>query len=146
MRGLRLPDPGKFMLDMAALRIEIVSLSVPVQPDALLLACSKEFTERVSTSLGHGLVERLRAAGDLAFRAVLLPALRFAVGLEAATLVEVEERAADFMRFEPIGQGANAQSVGIAFGNQFSFLRVVSGLVARDAPVVPEPLDPTGGV
>jgi hypothetical protein len=50
---------------------------------------------------------------------------------------------------EPAVQGGGGEAEfggGVGHGEQLSFLRVVSGLMARDAPVVPEPLDPTGCV
>lgn len=128
MGRLRFPYAFEFVFDMAALRVEIVSLRIAVQAHAGILAFGqpggKKLAHRLAPGRTHGFVQRLAAAGYLAVRAVLLAAFGFAVRLEPAPLVEMEQRAPDLVTFQRVSQRPGTQTIGIFIGQKACFVGI----------------------
>ena len=102
VRLLPLPDRIELIFDMSTLGIEVVALIVAAHADAPGVAAREELAERFRAFLRHRLVERLRAERDLAVLIVLGAPLRLAIGFEPTALIEVEQRAADLVRLQPL--------------------------------------------
>jgi hypothetical protein len=76
--------------------------------------------ERRRAGVAHGLMEPDHARSDLAVF-LILAAVSFAVGFEAAPLVEMEKSAADVMQGQRLVQRLRAQLERIEHGQRFAF-------------------------
>ena len=119
---------------MTALRIEIIVLVFAVHAHALCAFAVQKFTESACTGPLHRRIERLGGAGNLAVGLALL-ALRLAVRFEAAALVQVKQRAADFVRLQFLVQRKGAEDIRFEFGDLFRLDPLGGHQVVRDQSV-----------
>ena len=79
-----------------------------------------ELPERLGARVPHGFVQTQDPKSDLAVFLVF-SAIRFAVGLEAASLVQVKQRSADMVQWKGFVQRQSAQWIGIERPKKFAF-------------------------
>lgn len=101
-------------------------------------ALMQELAQRAGALLLHLLIQSVHTDRDLA-RFVILAAIRLAVGLKAAPLIEVEQRPADFEQRQFLVERAGAQGIGVFIRQPLSI-----GLIRRKQAIADQIFEERG--